>query len=67
MSGRDDQVKNLFGTQDEFVRFAAASNHPYSCDCPICLEWWDQVGPEIDDQETGTHAKGCKCRTCRPR
>lgn len=29
--------------------FAEASNHPYTCTCPICREWWLKMGP--DDEE----------------
>ena len=23
-----------------------ASNHPYTCKCPQCLQWWVECGPE---------------------
>lgn len=36
---------------EQLARFDAASNHPYTCRCPICLEWWTQVPPEDDDEE----------------
>lgn len=30
--------------------FMEASNHPGSCRCDICLEWWVQMGPDEDSQ-----------------
>ena len=29
--------------------FDIASNHPFECKCKLCIEWWDEVGPEPDD------------------
>lgn len=26
--------------------FAEASNHPYTCTCPICREWWKIMGTD---------------------
>jgi hypothetical protein len=26
--------------------FAEATNHPYTCTCDKCREWWVQMGPE---------------------
>ena len=36
-------------TPDELKRFDQASNHPYSCGCDLCKEWWAAVPPEDDD------------------
>lgn len=38
-------------TPEELKRFDEASNHPYECGCEICLEWWDAVGPEEEDDD----------------
>lgn len=27
------------------------SNHPYTCKCEVCLKWWIQVGPEIEEED----------------
>lgn len=27
-------------------RFMEASDHPYDCDCPKCLTWWAECGPD---------------------
>lgn len=40
---------NMGMTDDQMKRFAEASNHPYACRCPICLDWWALVGPEPED------------------
>lgn len=37
---------------EELARFDAASNHPYSCRCELCKEWWKACGPEMEDDET---------------
>ena len=29
--------------------FDEASNHPYECQCLICIEWWKEVGPECEE------------------
>lgn len=26
--------------------FVVASDHPYTCTCDLCREWWRKVGPE---------------------
>lgn len=36
-------------TPEQLKRFDEASNHPYECDCTICTEWWDLMGPEDED------------------
>ena len=38
-------------TPEEIERFDRASNHPYNCRCNICQEWWDIVGPEVDEND----------------
>ncbi len=36
-------------------KFDEASNHPRECQCSMCLEWLNEVGPEpegnFDDSE----------------
>ena len=34
---------------NELKRFDEASNHPYYCQCDLCKEWWEIVGPERED------------------
>ena len=34
---------------EQLKRFDEASNHPYECRCELCLEWWQLVGPERED------------------
>ena len=38
--------QSLGMTPEQLARFDQASNHPYSCDCEICKEWWELCGPE---------------------
>lgn len=28
--------------------FVESSDHPYSCTCDKCREWWREMGPEDD-------------------
>jgi hypothetical protein len=49
MSGVAGLVSDM--TPEQLVRFDAASNHLYTCRCPICLEWWTQVPTEDDETE----------------
>jgi hypothetical protein len=45
-------IRKLTGLTDEqLARFDAASNHPYECRCPLCLEWWSLVPPENEEEE----------------
>jgi hypothetical protein len=30
--------------------FDEASNHPYECKCKICLQWWEEIGSENEDE-----------------
>jgi len=30
--------------------FADSTDHPYSCTCDQCREWWRKMGPEEDGQ-----------------
>jgi hypothetical protein len=46
---KDEFAKDLFKDEAERKRFDEASNHPYSCRCPACQDWWKQVGLEPDD------------------
>jgi len=41
---------------DEFAKahkipqsFIEATDHPYQCTCPKCLDWWVDMGPEDYD------------------
>lgn len=43
-------------TSEQMARFDEASNHPYECRCEICLEWWEQIGPEEDGDDVATQA-----------
>jgi hypothetical protein len=47
----------------ELLQFMQASEHPYECRCKICYQWWDNVGPEMEDDKN--HSRGCKCKICR--
>lgn len=38
-------------TDEQLARFEAASNHPYECRCPLCVEWWSLVPPENEEEE----------------
>lgn len=37
---------------DQLQRFDEASNHPYECRCELCKEWWAQVPPEEDEDDS---------------
>lgn len=41
-----DAMEKEFGITDEFQE---SSNHPYSCRCDKCLNWWRIMGPDEDD------------------
>lgn|GEM_PF-2222466 len=28
-----------------------ASDHPYTCRCRVCLQWWAHCGPEWEDED----------------
>jgi hypothetical protein len=43
-----DNMRETLGISDEF---AAASEHPYTCRCDICKQWWIDMGPEDPDEE----------------
>lgn len=43
-----DQLRKMVGDT-----FAAASDHPYSCTCQSCREWWLGMGPDPDDMAFG--------------
>ena len=35
------------------VEFADASDHPYTCRCHICRNWWLSMGPDPDTNKFG--------------
>jgi len=37
--------------------FAEASDHPYTCRCNKCLQWWKTVGPDPDTARYGPFTK----------
>lgn len=40
-------------TPEEQVVLDAGSEHPFTCRCQTCLQWWVQMGP--DGGETGNY------------
>lgn len=36
------------------MSFRQATNHPYTCTCIQCLDWWATVGPEDDPDAPGS-------------
>jgi len=38
-----EQLKDQLEIDDDFDK---ASNHPYSCTCDKCREWWLRMGPD---------------------
>ena len=45
-----EMLRKQFDIGDDFV---AASEHPASCKCSICLNWWAKMGPEDPEMDTG--------------
>lgn len=33
--------------------FIAAGDHPYTCRCQKCLDWWASMGPDGEPDESG--------------
>lgn len=38
-----DRLREYLSTSKDFID---ASNHPYSCRCDKCRDWWKAVGPD---------------------
>lgn len=38
-------LKDRLGISNDF---AEATNHPYTCRCDKCREWWRKMGPDDD-------------------
>lgn len=32
--------------EEQATRFREASNHPHECQCMMCQEWWQLMGPQ---------------------
>ena len=45
-----DNLKKNAGISDAF---AAASNHPGTCRCIDCLDWWIAMGADPDTEKYG--------------
>lgn len=37
--------------------FEEASDHPYTCTCDKCRDWWRKMGPDPDTDEYGPFGK----------
>ena len=37
--------------------FNESSDHPYSCRCDGCREWWKRIGPDPEDNSYGPFTK----------
>lgn len=46
--------------KEEQVVLDVGSNHPYTCKCSVCLEWWLQMGPEDDGTPEGSYGPSTK-------
>lgn len=51
---RNTPLNFLLGNLTQVVGsdFAAASDHPYTCRCKICLAWWVKMA-NAEDEEYG--------------
>ena len=45
-----DKLADKFNISSEFIE---ASDHPYSCKCDQCAEWWLQMGRDPDTKQYG--------------
>lgn len=55
MISRNELAKMLGITPNEQRILDAGSNHPYSCRCETCRQWWQQMGD--DDGSYGPFTK----------
>jgi len=35
--------------------FDTATSHPYECECNLCKQWWEEVGPEREGEDDFEH------------
>ena len=47
-------MANEAGISQEFMD---ASDHPYTCTCAKCAQWWREMGPDPDTGEYGPFGK----------
>jgi len=46
--GLQDFLDAMAREWDISPEFQQSSNHPYSCKCASCADWWRKMGPDED-------------------
>ena len=52
---RELDIKKAWGGFMNLEDFDTATSHPYECECNLCKQWWEEVGPEREGEDDFEH------------